>query len=118
VYAFRGRTIRGRDAIIASYAAAHAEASATYDAVAYESAVRADSGGDDPERSAIVRFVDLLTKAGRTHRHECEQRITVDPHADPPAQVVRIEHVDLPGEREALNAFHEAVGLPSRGPIT
>ena len=109
-YLMRGRLIRGSDAIMASYDAAHADAIATFDAVAYESSVRPDDA--DPSRSAIIRYVDLLTKGGVTHRHECEQRITIDPET--PGVIVRIEHIDLPGHREALNEFLARVGLPTR----
>lgn len=111
-YAFRGRVIRGSDAICASYEAAHVDALATFDEVGYESGVRAE-GAD----AAVIRYVDVLTKGGVEHRHECEQRIVVDARAESGGTIVRIEHVDLPGEREALDVFLARVGLPTRGAV-
>lgn len=111
-YAFRGRVIRGSDAICASYEAAHVDALATFDSVAYESSVRGESA-----EAAVIRFVDVLTKGDAEHRHECEQRIVVDARAESGGTIVAIEHVDLPGQREALDVFLARVGLATRGPL-
>lgn len=111
-YTFRGRTIQGGEAIIASYAAAHADALATFDSIAYESGVRADEGA----AAAIIRYGDIITHNGIEHRHECEQRITTGV-GETGGLVVRIEHVDLPGQHEALNAWLMRVGLPARPPL-
>lgn len=108
VYDFRGSAMQGRDTIMASYDAAHADAVKTFDEVGYDSAVRADP---DDDASAIIRYGDILSKGGVTHRHECEQRITIDRES---GLVTRIQHIDLPGERDKLNAFLVSVGLPAR----
>ncbi len=108
VYDFRGSEMIGRDAIMASYDAAHQDAVKTFDEVGYDSAVRADP---DDDSIATIRYGDILTKNGVTHRHECEQRITVDRAS---GLVAHIKHIDLPGERDRLNVFLESVGLPAR----
>jgi uncharacterized protein (TIGR02246 family) len=111
VYVLRGRTIHGREAIIASYDAAHADALATFDSIAYQSAVRAD---EVTPASAIIHFTDIITHGGVTHRHECEQRVAVGREGEARGLVVRIEHIDLAGQHEALNAFLAGAGLPAR----
>ncbi len=101
-YAFRGKITRGAGEIVDSYRAAAAWASASFDRIRYESALTQES----PARFR-VRFVDLTDHAGQSHRHECEQVFTVDAQS----LIDRIEHVDLPGERERLDAFLERVGV-------
>lgn len=142
VYHFRGKAIEGPAAIIASYERAHADALATFDAIAYESEVRPIPPGPhapasplapacglspcagharakresvplDPH-SAVIHYTDILTHHATTHRHHCAQRITVGPAEGGEGLITRIEHIDLPGEHEALNAFLASVGLPSR----
>lgn len=95
-------TLRGPSAIVASYREATEWGKANLDSVRYESAVEPAGPG-----AAAVRFVDHLEHRGRTHRHECRQVFTVGVDG----RVVRIEHHDLPGEREALLAFFRAGGL-------
>ncbi len=102
VYDIRGERHCGPDAIIASYRSAGEWVRETFDAVAYESAVRLES---DPE--FVIEFADLLTHAGVHHRHECEQRVRVDGDR----KIVRIEHIDLPGETERLSAYLTRVGV-------
>ncbi len=118
VYVFRGTEMRGAEAIVGSYAAAAEWARESFDQIRYESAI-ADEGEDgDGRRRFRVRFVDLTRHKGVDHRHECEQVVFV---GSPPAGgersglIERIEHVDLPGERERLLAFLERVGVRPRG---
>lgn len=108
VYFFRGSEMRGRDAIMASYDTSHLDATKTFDEVGYDSAARAVP---DDDASAIIRYGDILTHRGVTHRHECEQRLTIDRAS---GLITRIEHIDLPGERDKLNVFLVSVGLPAR----
>lgn len=100
-YAIRGQTFDGPDAIIESYRANGDSASSTFDSIAYSSAVREGEDG-----WLIIAFADHLTHAGRTHEHRCEQWVQVRA-----GLIHRIEHHDLPGERERLDAFKQAVGL-------
>ena len=114
IYHFRGTTISPAATIIASYERAHADALATFDSIAYDSDIRPDA--DDPN-AAVIHYTDILTHRGVTHRHHCAQRITIDVANDGEPRITRIEHIDLPGEHGALNAFLAKVGLPTRPPI-
>jgi hypothetical protein len=86
----------GPEAIIASYRGASDRAREQFDDMRFESELIA---ADD--HSAVVLFRDLITLRGRTHVHVCHQRVEFAPDG----KVVRIEHRELPGERERLEAF-------------
>ncbi|MEZ6243175.1 MAG: nuclear transport factor 2 family protein [Phycisphaerales bacterium] len=137
-YVFRGREVRGREAIVASYADAAAWARESFDEIRYESKIKDEEdgetggtpvppGGREKEKTTggtpvppgeeggkrrfRVRFVDLTLHRGVRHRHECEQVVLVGPSG----LIEQIEHVDLPGERERLGAFFARVGVKARG---
>jgi limonene-1,2-epoxide hydrolase len=101
-YEIRGATIHGAAKIIGSYRQAGDWASAAFDEIRYESAVRESADG-----SFRIRFVDLTRHGDLHHRHECEQVVEVSATG----LVTRIRHVDLPGERERLDAFLAACGI-------
>ena len=95
--------VRGRGAILASYADASVWAHAKLDDVRYESEVQGVTGD-----TATVRFTDYLVKAGgHFHRHRCQQELAVGPAGT----IVRIVHRDIPGERESLTAFFHRCGV-------
>jgi ketosteroid isomerase-like protein len=105
-YAIRGRVLRGPEAIVASYREAGEWGAGRLDGIRFESSVRAgDAGG------AVVTFVDHLEHRGERHTHRCEQRLEFEATG----LVRRIEHVDLPGEREALEGFFARAGIASKG---
>ena len=54
-----------------------------------------------------VCFSDFLKHKGIEHRYKCKQRLTVNDDA----KVLKIEHLEYPGEKEALIAFKKQVGL-------
>lgn len=54
-----------------------------------------------------VYFSDFLKHKGISHNYRCKQRLTLNEQH----QIIEIEHVELPGEREKLLAFKEEVGL-------
>lgn len=95
-------TVVGRENIIESYRSASIWARTHLASVRYESRVRAAGTG-----LAIVTFVDHLEHRGRHHSYRCEQEVSVA--AD--GGIVRIRHIDLPGEREALATFFQDVGI-------
>lgn len=96
-------TRRGAEEIIASYADASAWAHRTFDEVRYASEVGPAAGTTVP-----VFFTDYLFKAGgRWHRYRCRQDFTVGAGG----RIARIVHRDLPGEREALDAFFQENGI-------
>jgi hypothetical protein len=103
VYVGLDETWRGSDAIVASYADASTWAHRTFDEVRYASEVGAAEGATVP-----VTFTDYLLKAGgRWHRYRCRQEFTVGGAG----RIVRIEHRELPGEREALDAYFRECGV-------
>lgn len=103
VYELRDQKLTGPEAIAGSYAAASASARRDFDDVRYESEMVGIAGA-----TATVLFTDYLAVAGgHWHRHRCQQRFTVGPGG----RVAHILHVDLPGEREALEEFLRARGI-------
>jgi SnoaL-like protein len=103
VYQTVRETLRGPDAIVESYRAASTWARRTFDEVRYESGVESVAGG-----TARVTFVDYVLKAGHGwHRYRCQQEFTVG--AD--GLIAHIVHRELPGEREALDAFFAVCGV-------
>lgn len=106
-YEIGEETLVGPDAILASYRANGDWAALHFESIAYESAVAFEASGE-----AVITFVDLLRHAGREHVHRCTQRLAFDATG----RIVRIVHCDLPGEREALRAFLEAVGIDRAAP--
>jgi hypothetical protein len=101
-YRIRGDELSGPGPIVASYKGNGDEAAERFDQIAYRSAVRPGHAG-----TATIEFADNISHAGRTLTHRCEQRISVDDAG----RIARIEHIDLPGERERLCAFKAACGL-------
>lgn len=98
--------ITGPSAIVASYRQHDQWAKASIESVEYQSVVRLD--GDQ----AVVTFVDNLRHRGAAHVYRCEQHVHVAG-----GLVRRIEHREIPGEREAVDAWLEAVGV-SRGEVS
>ena len=72
------------------------------ESVAYESRVRLESRG-----KAVVTFIDRLHHARIEHMYSCEQALELT--AD--GTICRITHLELPGERAALSAFLQQVGV-------
>ncbi len=105
-YAARGGALVGPDAIVASYREAGKWVKANIASVTYESSVRAVN-----ESSAVITFVDHLEDSGLRHSYRCEQSIEI--RAD--GKIIRIAHVEMPGEREAADAFLRRIGV-SRDP--
>ena len=92
--------LRGRDAVLRSYAEASAWARSQLDDVRYDSEVERVE-----DATATVLFTDYLVRAGgRFHRHRCRQELTLDAGG----RIARIVRRELEGEREALAAFLEA----------
>jgi ketosteroid isomerase-like protein len=101
VYTIRGETIVGPGAIIDSYRGNGDTAAQVFDGISYGSEV---AGGADGW--IVIRFFDRIVHAGQRLDHACEQWVRVGG-----GRVVRIEHHDLPGERERLEAFKAAHGV-------
>lgn len=103
VYVGATGTFEGPEAIIGSYAEASAWARRTLDDVRYESETGPADGATVP-----VTYTDYLLKAGgRWHRYRCRQDVTVGVGG----RIARIVHRELPGEREALDAYFRESGI-------
>jgi len=94
-------TLVGPQAIAASYRHAGEWARANLDRVKYESHVRIDGV------LAVITFIDHLTHAGQSQTYSCEQVLSLDSGGT----IRRIEHRELPGQREAADRFLEQVGI-------
>ena len=95
-------TLVGPDAIIASYRRHDERARSLFDRVEYSSAVEAVR-----DNSAVIRFTDVIEKAGEEHSYSCFQRITFDEHW----RIEGIVQQDIPTEITALRAFFGRVGV-------
>ena len=102
VYLIRGETHTGPGAIIASYRGNGEHAARSFESITYSSSVRPDGPG-----SAQIEFADHIRHRGMSLTHRCRQVATLGAHG----LIARIEHVDLPGERERLDAFRRDCGL-------
>jgi ketosteroid isomerase-like protein len=103
VYVFRGETYEGPEAIVATYEG-NGDAAKAFDEISYGSSVRAGEDG-----WVVIEFWDELVHRGERLRHVCEQWARVEN-----GSIVRIEHHDLEGERERLEAFKIRVGVGDR----
>lgn len=103
VYVFRERTYEGPEAIVGSYEG-NGEAAKAFDEISYGSSVRVGEDG-----WIVIEFWDELVHRGERLRHVCEQWARVSDGA-----IVRIEHRDLDGERERLEAFKKRAGVADR----
>jgi hypothetical protein len=101
-YVARRGALVSPDAIVASYREAGKWAKANIASVTYESSVRAVN-----ESSAVIVFVDHLEDSGLRHSYRCEQSIEI--RAD--GRIARIVHIEMPGEREAADAFLRRIGV-------
>jgi hypothetical protein len=104
-YQARGEVLAGREQIIASYAGSSRWGREHLASLSYESEIEPPRGGEVP-----VLFIDHLTHGGRTHRYRCRQRFTVGEDG----LVSLIVHEEIPGEREALEAFFRDCGVADR----
>ena len=100
-YTIRDWIARGRSAIIASYGEAGGWAASTLESARYENDVRSEPG------AVVITFFDHLAHRGNTLTHRCEQRLEFDEAG----QICRIVHIDLAGEREALETFLDNLGI-------
>lgn len=106
-YAIGNELHRGKDAVVASYRTASELAHRLFDRVVYGHEILPA----DQSRPFRVRYSDDLTVGDETLRHIAEQRVT----AVEDVGVTRILNVDVPGERERVDAFMTRHGLSREG---
>jgi hypothetical protein len=96
-YVVGDETLHGPSAIVASYRAASEMAHRIFDAVGYDHQVLTT---DDPTLFH-VDYEDILTIGEETLVHKALQHV----RAEQGRGVVHITNVDVPGEREQVDAF-------------
>lgn len=101
-YMCRGCVYHRPSAIIDAYRGTGDSAEREFDEVRYESTVTA--AGD---KSALIHFTDHLSHNNKQFSFECQQVIEVDDDG----RITRIEHIDLPGQREGLSEFRQQIAI-------
>jgi hypothetical protein len=101
-YRVRSKVLVGPDAIIGSYKDSAQWGAAHIDSVEYRSRVEpiADS-------RFVIRFEDCIQHLGKNLTHATQQLVELNASG----KIRQIEHQDLPGEVEALEAFFRAAGI-------
>ena len=94
--------VRGADAVLAPYRETSERCRRTFDEIVYASEVESAEGG-----RATILFIDRIRHRGLRHAFRCRQVIEVDERG----RVARIEHREIDGEREKLEAFFRAAGV-------
>ncbi len=94
--------LTGVETILGSYSANHGWATRTFERIRYRSHVEGEAPG-----VAVVTFEDHTEHRGLAHRYRCQQEM----HVGRSRLVERIVHREIEGQREALNAFFEKVGV-------
>jgi hypothetical protein len=104
-YQVRSKVLRGPDSIVGSYKANGEWGAANIDSIEYRSHIEENVG-----KRFVVRYEDHLLHSGKRLTHACQQLVELDASG----RISRIEHMDLPGEREALEAFFRETGIARR----
>ena len=105
-YDCRGDTTEGAGAIISAYREVDEWVKRTFERVRYNSQVAALEDG-----RYRITFRDLIDHRSRHLDFRCQQLLSLDAAG----KITRIEHFDLPGERERADAFNEACGVMRPG---
>ena len=100
-YQFRGQTIVGPEAIIDCYRGSFESVDGQLDEIILESDLE-----PLPDQRWQINYTDHIRKGSNEHTHRCQQVIT-----EKGGWVIAIEHVDLPGEAEALEEYFRQVGV-------
>ena len=95
-YSFNDELLQGPDTIIQSYRDASEKAKQLFDRIDYRSEL-VEIGAE----RVVVKFWDRLEVRGQSHLYSSKQQLTFSPDG----RIVRIDHEEISGEREALDAF-------------
>lgn len=95
-YMCRGCVYHGPSAIIDAYRRSGDSAEREFDEVKYKSTVTAVG-----DKTALIHFTDYLSNDDEQFAFECQQIIEIGDDG----RITRIEHIDLPGQRESLSEF-------------
>ncbi len=107
VYTIHEQQIIGPEAICDAYREATKWAHENLDKIEYLSEVTLREDG-----CCTITFIDLISHGGVKHQHTCQQIVLIKDYL-----ISRIQHVELPGEREAVEKFFTMVGIqqPKQG---
>jgi hypothetical protein len=92
----------GPEAIIDKYQSNMAYARQLYDRVEFQTTVT-----EIGDLQATIKFTDILTHQGRVYDYNTFQQLTYNEYLI----ITRIDEIAVPGEREGLIRFKEALGL-------
>ena len=101
VYKMRTKTYRGPEAIIKTYEDNYQAGIKKLDEIVYSSTVVPIS----PSRFRL-KYADKIRKGEAWHEYKCEQVIKLRD-----GLVLEIQHIDLPGQDEALQFFYKTNGV-------
>lgn len=101
-YSFNHKLLAGPDTIIQSYRDASEKAKRLFDQIDYRSELT-EIGAD----RVVVKFWDRLEVRGQTYLYSSKQQLTFGPSGS----IIRIDHEEIPGERERLDAFLNGLKL-------
>jgi hypothetical protein len=94
-------TREGADEILKMYEANYKKGAAVLDEIRFESKVEETS-----PQTACVHYFDYIRKGELQHRYKCDQALELKD-----GKIVRITHLELPGEKELLKEFYTRVGI-------
>lgn len=97
IYILEKKVIQGAESIVESYSENYHQGRRKVDTLIFESTVEVLSTDQ-----ARVTFTDNLVKKGKAHRYRCFQDLTFKEDL-----IVKIEHGEFPGQKEALDQFLE-----------
>lgn len=87
----------GADQIIEMYRTNYEKGAKLFDTIYFTSSVDFVS-----ESEILIHYFDRVTRNGKEHLYRCDQRVRFTGK-----QISQIVHVELPGQREKLDAFKE-----------
>ena len=102
VYESPNGEVEGAAAIVATYRRNAEWAAATFEAIDYASEVEVIG-----HRQVRITYIDRTRHRGRSHEYRCRQIVDVGEEG----LIVRIRHEEIPGQREALEAYFKVVGV-------
>ena len=100
------KTMISRDQIIDTYQTNMEEGHQKFDKMVWGKSKLKKLNEEEYE----VYFSDFLTHKGITHNYQCKQKLVVNDDN----LIVKITHLELPEEKEKLNAFYKKVGLDKK----
>ncbi len=102
-YTIGGKILTGKEEILDLYETNMKEGKELFDELVWGDSKVEQIGDQEYE----VYFSDFLTHKGITHNYNCKQRLVLNDAEE----IIRIAHIELPGEKEKLKVFYQKVGI-------